>query len=138
MRSACGDGWLDELLGEVSDDGEALNSGGCSADCGAVNPGWVCGVKADGCESDGTKPEDMSMPEVDAFVPEDLSLTRDMETLDMEVSEPPADTDVVPTFPDSVSMGDDGGCSTGGSGTGTGTGLLLLAWLALRRPRVQR
>lgn len=49
MMSACGDGWRDEAAGEVCDDGNALASGGCAADCRSVNPGYVCGVRAQGC-----------------------------------------------------------------------------------------
>jgi cysteine-rich repeat protein len=49
MASACGDGWRDEAAGEVCDDGNALASGGCSANCRSVNTGYVCGVRAQGC-----------------------------------------------------------------------------------------
>ena len=49
MSSACGDGWNDSASGEVCDDGNALPAGGCSADCKAVNPGYVCGQFASGC-----------------------------------------------------------------------------------------
>ena len=48
MTSACGDGWKDPVRGEVCDDGNALASGGCSADCRSVNPGYVCGEGARG------------------------------------------------------------------------------------------
>ena len=58
MRSACGDGWVDEELGEVCDDGEALDSGGCSGDCQMINVGWTCGEMAEGCESSVVKEED--------------------------------------------------------------------------------
>ncbi len=50
MRSACGDGWRDEAMGEICDDGEALAGGGCAADCSAVNTGWTCGDRAEGCQ----------------------------------------------------------------------------------------
>ncbi|MEE2903433.1 MAG: hypothetical protein VYC39_13950 [Myxococcota bacterium] len=50
MQSACGDGWRDENLGEVCDDGDGLNRGGCNADCSAVNLTWTCGVRAEGCQ----------------------------------------------------------------------------------------
>ena len=140
MRSACGDGWLDEFLGEICDDGEALNSGGCSADCGEVNPGWICGVRADGCESDGTKPLDMMMPVADAFVPEDMSLELEMQSFDMEASSTSADTDEALMFPDAGGAANDGGCMTGFSNSAAGAGacMLLLLGLALRRGRVQR
>lgn len=68
MRSACGDGWVDDNLGEVCDDREALDSGGCSADCRTVNPGWTCGERAEGCESDGVEPDDMALASGDAMV----------------------------------------------------------------------
>ena len=51
MRSACGDGWADEQMGEVCDDGEALDGGGCARDCQSVNVDWTCGTNAQGCES---------------------------------------------------------------------------------------
>lgn len=50
MSSACGDGWVDTAAGEVCDDGNALASGGCSADCHSVNPGYTCGSNAKGCQ----------------------------------------------------------------------------------------
>lgn len=50
MQSACGDGWRDQNLGEACDDGNALNRGGCNADCSAVNLTWVCGDRAEGCQ----------------------------------------------------------------------------------------
>lgn len=49
MISACGDGWQDEQTGEVCDDGDALRGGGCNPDCSAVNEGWECGARAEGC-----------------------------------------------------------------------------------------
>lgn len=49
MGSACGDGWADTASGEVCDDGNALASGGCSANCAAVNAGYTCGERASGC-----------------------------------------------------------------------------------------
>jgi cysteine-rich repeat protein len=60
MMSACGDGWRDEAAGEACDDGNALASGGCSANCRAVNPGYVCGVRAQGCR---LAPADAGMPD---------------------------------------------------------------------------
>ncbi len=50
MRSACGDGWRDEAMGETCDGGEALAGRGCNADCSAVNTRWTCGDRAEGCQ----------------------------------------------------------------------------------------
>ena len=49
MVSACGDGWRDERTSEACDDGDALRGGGCNRDCSAVNEGWECGERAEGC-----------------------------------------------------------------------------------------
>jgi cysteine-rich repeat protein len=49
MTSACGDGWRDERANEACDDGDALERGGCSADCRRVNDGFSCGDRATGC-----------------------------------------------------------------------------------------
>lgn len=49
MTSACGDGWKDEAMGEACDDGDAIASGGCSADCKTVSSGYTCGERADKC-----------------------------------------------------------------------------------------
>ncbi len=49
MTSACGDGWKDDLKGEVCDDGNAIASGGCSADCKTINSGHTCGERAEKC-----------------------------------------------------------------------------------------
>lgn len=49
MSSACGDGWADPVANEVCDDGDALASGGCAADCKSVNPGFQCGPRTVGC-----------------------------------------------------------------------------------------
>lgn len=49
MNSACGDGWADTAAGEVCDDGNALNSGGCAANCRSVTAGYDCGAGALGC-----------------------------------------------------------------------------------------
>ena len=73
MGSACGDGWKDTATGEVCDDGNALASGGCSANCRAVNPGYVCGEGASGCRlapvDAGTPMMDAGAPAVDAGTP---------------------------------------------------------------------
>ncbi len=63
MTSACGDGWKDEAAGEACDDGNALASGGCSADCHTVTTGYVCGAVASGCH---LAPPDAGSPGVDA------------------------------------------------------------------------
>lgn len=47
MPSACGDGW--KANDEACDDGEALASGGCNAQCSAVNAGFQCGTRAEKC-----------------------------------------------------------------------------------------
>jgi cysteine-rich repeat protein len=51
MTSACGDGWKDTAAGEACDDGNALASGGCSADCKTVTAGYECGEGASGCHA---------------------------------------------------------------------------------------
>jgi cysteine-rich repeat protein len=56
MSSACGDGWNDPARGEACDDGNAVSSGGCSAGCAAVNPGFACGERATGCQAAPTQP----------------------------------------------------------------------------------
>ena len=63
MSSACGDGWNDTSSGEVCDDGNALASGGCSADCKSVNVGFVCGQGAAKCH---LAPVDAGSPVPDA------------------------------------------------------------------------
>lgn len=47
MPSACGDGW--KASTEACDDGEALASGGCNANCTSVNVGFQCGERATKC-----------------------------------------------------------------------------------------
>lgn len=49
MQSACGDGWMDDAMGEACDDGDALAGGGCNATCSEVTAGFSCGVRAQGC-----------------------------------------------------------------------------------------
>lgn len=63
MTSACGDGWHDEAMGEACDDGNALNRGGCSADCQVINDGWDCGERAEGCWEVKEKPKPKPKPE---------------------------------------------------------------------------
>ncbi|MDP2275610.1 MAG: hypothetical protein Q8K32_32980 [Archangium sp.] len=65
MTSACGDGWNNPDAGEACDDKNALNSGGCTADCRAVSPGYVCGAGAAGCS---LAPIDAGQPATDAGV----------------------------------------------------------------------
>jgi cysteine-rich repeat protein len=50
MSSACGDGWNDPASSESCDDGNALASGGCSANCKTVTAGFECGERAQGCK----------------------------------------------------------------------------------------
>jgi cysteine-rich repeat protein len=47
MASTCGDGW--KAADEACDDFNGLASGGCNADCSAVNAGFTCGERAEGC-----------------------------------------------------------------------------------------
>ena len=47
MASTCGDGWKAD--DEACDDFNRLASGGCNADCSAVNDGFTCGEAAAGC-----------------------------------------------------------------------------------------
>ena len=47
-ESRCGDGWLDESIGEVCDNGGQDNEG-CSMDCTEIDEGWQCGHLANGC-----------------------------------------------------------------------------------------
>ena len=49
MASTCGDGWKAD--DEVCDDFDRRASGGCNADCSAVNVGFICGEAAVGCEA---------------------------------------------------------------------------------------
>lgn len=78
MRSACGDGWRDEALGELCDDGEALDSGGCDSVCSAVNVGWTCGDRAAGCAPERRDPPlDMDV-EVDMAVELDMAVIPDV------------------------------------------------------------
>lgn len=67
MASACGDGWNDTASGEVCDDGNALASGGCAANCRAVNAGYVCGEGASGCRA---APVDAGAADAGAVVPD--------------------------------------------------------------------
>jgi MYXO-CTERM domain-containing protein len=96
MRSACGDGWRDEAAGEVCDDAEALASGGCSADCSAVNAGWTCGGLAAQCEREvvdadqGVVTADMGVP--DASPVSDAGLEPDAAAVDLAVDQAVAPT----------------------------------------------
>ena len=47
-ESRCGDGWLDESIGEVCDNGGQDNEG-CSMGCTEIDEGWQCGRQASGC-----------------------------------------------------------------------------------------
>lgn len=74
MSSACGDGWKDTAGGEACDDGNALASGGCSADCRTVNPGYVCGEGASRC---ALAPMDAGTTSMDAGSTIDAGSTTD-------------------------------------------------------------
>jgi cysteine-rich repeat protein len=117
MSSACGDGWKDPAAGEACDDGNALASGGCSADCRSVNPGYACGDGAKGCR----------LAPMDAGTTMDAGLAADAGTTTVDAGvreqvDAGADASKTPT----------GGCSTGPAAL-----LLGLAALLLRR-RVTR
>lgn len=86
MRSACGDGWVDERLGESCDDGEALDSGGCNGDCSSVNPGWTCGANAEQCSEEVIRDsEDTGVVTADADLTNDSF--PDMGSQDIEQSD---------------------------------------------------
>lgn len=113
MTSACGDGWKDEAMGEACDDGDAIASGGCSADCKTVSPGYTCGERADKCALNPTEQD--PTPEATEPTP--------------EATEPSPE----PTTPNPES--DDGKAEGGGCAGGTlpaWGALLVLA--VLRRP----
>lgn len=107
MTSACGDGWKDEAKGEACDDGDAIASGGCSADCKTVNPGYTCGERADKC----------------TLAPADEDPTPEPTEPSPEVAEPAPDSD-----DDNEPEG--GGCAGGAL---PAWGSLLLLALSRRR-----
>jgi len=72
MTSACGDGWVDEAAAEVCDDGAALASGGCSADCKSVNSGWTCGENAEKCTIAAAEPGPEANPETSPEAPPEI------------------------------------------------------------------
>lgn len=113
MTSACGDGWRDDAAGEACDDGNALNRGGCSADCTEINEGWDCGAMALGCWEVKDKPKPKPKPE----------------------PKPTADTAEPATDGETTTDEDAGtGCSTAPvSLAGWMAGLLLLAGGRVRR-----
>lgn len=121
MSSACGDGWKDTASGEACDDGNALASGGCSADCRAVNPGYICGEGASKCR---VAPMDAGTSTTDAGSAVDAGATTDAGSLggtgpDAGTSQQ-ADAGVTDSPPPS------GGCATA---PGLMFGLAaLLAW----------
>ena len=134
MRSACGDGWTDESLGEVCDDGEALDGGGCSAGCDAVNLGWTCGPNAAGCTADRVE----SMADMEVLEAPDMTVEAP-EQPDMSVSSPDmmADPIVIDaalqgetdlTFP-SAQESESGGCSLSGGPT-PGLAFVMLLMIA--------
>lgn len=115
MASACGDGWKDPARGEACDDGNALASGGCSADCRSVNPGYVCEDGARGCR---LAPTDAGASAPDAGQPPDAGAP-DRGAGDAGTTMAP---EPMPTTP--------GGCSTS-----VVLGLPLLGLGLLRRVR---
>ncbi len=48
VDGGCGDGYRG--ANEACDDGDVVDSGGCSADCTQVTPGFLCGVATAGCQ----------------------------------------------------------------------------------------
>lgn len=125
MTSACGDGWNDPTRGEACDDKNALSSGGCSAACASVNPGYVCGAGASGCQ---LAPVDAGQP--DAGQPDGGPA---------DAGSPGAQADAGETATGGGG-GSDGtpqpaGCSAGGTGLQEAA---LLAWLLSRLARRSR
>lgn len=121
MASACGDGWNDTVGGEVCDDKNALASGGCSANCRAVNAGYVCGERATGCQ---TAPVDAGAT-VDAGTMPDAGT---MMTNDAGVTGTPDAGGQVPLNPMTP------GCGAAGAGVPV-TFALAFALSSLRRKR---
>jgi len=121
MTSACGDGWKDEAAGEVCDDGEGLNGGGCSADCKSVNAGWVCGELAEKCDPAPAEPIPEATPEQgpDASAELGPEATAETNPESVESDEP---------------VGSGGGCS-GTESAPAWAGLMALAFLVSRRLR---
>ena len=118
MSSACGDGWRDEAGGEACDDGNALASGGCSADCRSVNPGYTCGNFAQGCQ--------LATP--DAGSSDDAGVARPAQ----DAGTPPGGS------PDAGTFSPDAGPDvrmTGGCSVGDPMAFSLLLALALARRR---
>jgi MYXO-CTERM domain-containing protein len=124
MGSACGDGWRDEAGGEVCDDFEALDGGGCAADCSEVNAGWVCGDFATGCETEPDAPEpdagvvdagDSDIDEADGGTPDAGEADAALDAVSGDESD---------TSPTAASADDGAGCSVVPAG---GAGLWALA-----------
>lgn len=141
MGSACGDGWHDEATGEACDDFEALDSGGCNADCSAVNEGWICGERAEGCAPD----PDFEEPDAggeDASGEADAAIGADTSADDAATGGGGADAGGSETLSDDG--GSDSGCAAAGSHGaptapwGVALGLLGLAAVTRRRRRVGR
>jgi uncharacterized protein (TIGR03382 family) len=129
MSSACGDGWRDEAAGEACDDFEALDGGGCSRDCAAVNPGWACGDGAEGCAAlpGDDEPDD----EVEETPPTD-----EVQEDEVEANQPPADEGGAAHEGHGAEGGDEHGCASTGRPAGAAWPLLALgAWLVGARRR---
>jgi cysteine-rich repeat protein len=107
MTSVCGDGWKDEAMGETCDDGNAIASGGCSADCKTVSAGYTCGERADKCALAPSDEEPTPEPSPEAAEPSP------------ELSEPNPESNDDPEA-------EGGGCA-GGSLPALGSLLLLVA-----------
>ena len=118
MRSACGDGWADEQMGEVCDDGEALDGGGCSRDCQMVNVGWTCGSNADGCESSVVKENDDDDDTNDLVLDADNDETNDSPDFNDSNANPDASVTTDSMVPveviefDTTTQADNSGCSS--------------------------
>ena len=111
MGSSCGDGWKDD--DEACDDFNALASGGCTADCSAVNDGFTCGEAANGCEAAPPGEGEGGGDEGEGEASEGEG-----EASEGEGEDGDGETD------------DDGGCA----GSPAGLGFALVGLLARRRP----
>ena len=130
MRSACGDGWRDDAMGELCDDGDGLAGGGCSANCSAVTEGWTCGERAEGCEEEaqpdaGVEPD--SGPEVDAG-----------SATDSGVSDPDAGVATPDSGSGQATSDEASGCSTSGSSPVVPLAGLIIGWGYLARTTRRR
>lgn len=122
MRSSCGDGWRTAF--EACDDFDALNSGGCNADCTAVNEGYTCGERAEGCA-----PIPGYVFTVDAGPEPDAG----------DGATPPSDAgNPTPADAGAEETPQNPACTSTGTAPGPLLGLLLLLACGRRRPRWRR